>query len=132
MTEPGNNANQRKDDYTFLMNDRSSFFLWYNAYLGITFKVKKFADGGDYVADNAVAMINGAASLISDLRVKQNGKVVYDGTNLFRVTYIRDLLEMAQDYAETTGTGEYFHLDTTALAVNTMANLESPQSGITS
>ena len=49
VTEPGNNANQRKDGYTFLMNDRSSFFDWYNAYLGITFKVKKFADGGDYV-----------------------------------------------------------------------------------
>ena len=67
-------------------------------------------------------MINGAALLISDLQVKQN---VYDGTNLFRVTYIRDLLEMSQDYVETTGTSEYFHLDTTdttAMAVNTMAN----------
>ena len=57
-------------------------------------------------------MINDAASLISDLHVKQNGKVVYDGIDLFRVTNIRNLLEMSQDYAKTTVTIDYFYLDT--------------------
>ena len=69
-------------------------------------------------------MINGAASLISDLQVIQNGKVIYDVTILFRVTNIRDLFEMSQDYAETTGTSEYFHLDTTdtRMAADTFEN----------
>ena len=132
MIVPGNNANQRKDGYTFLINNRSPFFDWYNAYLDITFKVIKFADGTGYEAVNAVAMIIGAASLISVLRVKQNGKVVYDGTNLFRVTNIRDLLEMSRDYAETTGTSEYFHLDTTgttAMAADTVANWRAHNRG---
>ena len=74
-TEPGNNAGQRKMVLHFLINDRSSFFDWYNAYLDITFKVNKIADGVGYAADVAISMINGAASLIADLRVKQNGKV---------------------------------------------------------
>ena len=117
VTELGGNANQRKDGYTFLTNDRSSFFDWYNAYLDITFKVNKLADGTGYANDDAIAMINDTASLISDLWVKQNGKVVYNGTNLFRVTNIRDLLEMSQDYAKTTGTSKYFHIDTSCTTV---------------
>ena len=32
VTEPGDNVNQRKDGYIFLIEDRSSFFDWYNAY----------------------------------------------------------------------------------------------------
>ena len=95
MTEPGDNANQRKDGYTYLINDRSSFFDWYNAYLDITIKVIKLMDGAGYADDDAISMINGAASFISDLRVKQNCKVVYDGTSLFRVTNIRELLKMS-------------------------------------
>ena len=70
-------------------------------------------------------MVNDAASLISDMRVKQNGKVVYNGTNLFRVINIRNLLEMSHDYAKTTGTSEYFHLDIddiTAIEVDTLAH----------
>ena len=76
------------------MTDHLSLIGIYNAYLDITFKVNKLADGAGYADDDAIAMINDAASLISDLRVKQNGKVVYDGTNLFRVSNIRYLLEM--------------------------------------
>ena len=45
VTVPGENVNQRKDGYTFLINDRSSFFDWYNAYLGITFKVNSCGRG---------------------------------------------------------------------------------------
>ena len=92
VTGPEGNANQRKDAYKFLINDKSSFLDWYNAYLDITFKVNKLADGAGYRNNGAIARINDAASLISDLRVKQNGKVVYDRTNIFRVTNIRYLL----------------------------------------
>ena len=47
-------------------------------------------------------MVNDAASLLSDLRVKQNDQVLN----------IRDLLEMSQNCAKTTGTSEYLFLDT--------------------
>ena len=101
LKEPGGNANQTKNGYTFSINDRSSVFDWCTRYLDITVKVNKLADRTGYANDDAIAMINDAASLISDLRVKQNGKIVYDRTNLFRMVNIRDLLEMSQDYAET-------------------------------
>ena len=35
-----------------------------NAYLDITLKVNKVADGAGYAADVAIAMINGAASYL--------------------------------------------------------------------
>lgn len=53
-------------------------------------------------------MKNDAASLIFDLRLKQNGKIIYDGTNLLSMTDIKNLLEISKDYAETTGTSKYF------------------------
>ena len=64
VTEPRGNSNQRKNGYTILINDRSSFFDWYNAYMYT-----------GYANDDAIAMINDAVLLMSDLRVKQNGKV---------------------------------------------------------
>ena len=51
------------------------------------------------------------------------------------MTNIRDLLEMSQDYAETTGTSEYFHLDTTgttAMAVDTFAHWKDHNRGFKS
>ena len=58
-------------------------------------------------------MINDAASIINELQVKQNGKIVYDGNSLFRVTNVKSLLELSKDYVETCGTSEYFYLDVT-------------------
>ena len=43
----------------------------------------------EYLAANRIAMINDAASLIADMQVKQNLKIVYDSNNLYRVTYIK-------------------------------------------
>ena len=82
VTEPGNNANQIKDGYTFLINDSSPFFDWHNAYLDITFKVNKVAGGGGYAADVAIAMIS-AAPLISYLRVKKMAKLFTMGLIYF-------------------------------------------------
>ena len=66
----------------------------------------------EYLAATHIAMINDAASLIADMQVKQNGKTVYDSNNLYRVTNIKNLLMMSQDYANTSATSEYFYLDT--------------------
>ena len=66
----------------------------------------------EYLAATRIAMINDAASLIADMQVKQNGKTVYDSNNLYRVTNIKNLLTMSQDYANSSATSEYFYLDT--------------------
>ena len=67
---------------------------------------------GDYLAAVRIAMINAVASLIVDMQVKQNGKAVYDSDNLYRVTNIKNILTMSQDYANSSATSEYFYLDT--------------------
>ena len=53
-------------------------------------------------------MIIDAASLIADMQVKQNGETVYDNNNLYRVTNIKIILAMSQDYANSSATSEYF------------------------
>ena len=65
----------------------------------------------EYLAATCIGMINDAASFIADLQVKRNGKTVYDSNNLYRVTNIKDLLTMSQDYANISATSEYFYLD---------------------
>ena len=64
-------------------------------------QVNKLAGGGNYAEDDVIAMINDAAPLITELQVKQNGKIVYDGNNLYRLTNLKNLLEMSSDYAST-------------------------------
>ena len=67
----------------------------------------------EYLAATRIAMINDATTLIADMQVKENGKIVYDSNNLYRVTNIKNLLTMSQDYANSSATSEYFYLDTT-------------------
>ena len=78
----------------------------------------------DYLAAVRIAMINDAASLIADMQVKQIGKTVYDSNNLYRVTNIKNLLTMSQDYAtcNTSATSEYFYLDTSDTTVKDAGN----------
>ena len=111
ITTPGANVAQRKNCYQFTTNDRSSYFDWFNAYFEVDFRVLQ-EPNAEYLAAVRIAMINGAASLIADLQVKQNGKTVYDSNNLYRVTNIKKLLTMSQDYANSSATSEYFYLDT--------------------
>ena len=67
-TTPRAGLAQRKNGYQFTMNDRFSYFDWFNAYFEVEFKVVQDAA-------NRIAMIIDAASLIADVQVKQNGKV---------------------------------------------------------
>ena len=67
-------------------------------------------------------MINDAASLIADMKVKQNGKTVYDSNNLYRVTNIKNLLMMSQDYANSSAAREYFYLDTGNTTIKDVGN----------
>ena len=49
--------------------------------------------------------------MINILNIKQNGKVVYEGNNLFLTTHVKSLIEYSVDYARSIATGESFYLD---------------------
>ena len=46
---PANGQHQHKNGYKFTINDRSSFYDWYNAYFEVQFQLQKLADGTRYV-----------------------------------------------------------------------------------
>ena len=110
ITIPGANVAQRKNGYQITIKDKSSYFDWFNAYFEVDFRVVQKANA-EYLLADRIAMINDAASLIADLQVKQNGKTVYDNNNLYKVTNLKILLTMPQDYANSSATSEYFYLD---------------------
>ena len=99
---PGNDARQNKRCYHFTVNDRSSYFDWFNGFFEVKFSVNQFDGGGGYndIADDKIAtMVNGSTSLINNLNIKQNCKVFYEGNNLFLNTYVKSLIEFSEDYA---------------------------------
>ena len=98
ITIPGANVAQRKNGYQFTINDRSSYFDWVNAYFEVDLKVVQEANA-EYLEATRITLVNDAASLIADLQIKQNGKTAYDSNNLYRVTSLKKLLTMSQDYA---------------------------------
>ena len=113
LISPGNNASQNKSGYQFTINDRSSHFDWFNRFFEVKFSVNQIDVGGGY--DGSVGkiatVINGSTSLINNSNIKQNGKVVYEGNNLFLTTHVKSLIEYSDDYAKSIATGEYFYLD---------------------
>lgn len=108
---PANGQHQAKNGYKFTINDRSSFYDWYNAYFEIQFQVQKLADGTAYGADR-VTVINGAHSLISHMMIKSAGKIVYDTDNLHKVTFVKNLLEYSDDYSRSVAKNSLWYLDT--------------------
>ena len=70
---PANGQHQDKNGYKFTINDRSSFYDWYNAYFEVQFHLQKIADGTAYATADAdrIAIINGAHSLIYQMMIKR-------------------------------------------------------------
>ena len=121
ITTPGAGVAQRKNGYQLTINGRSSYFDWFNAYFEVDFKVVQDANA-EYLAATRIATINDAVSLIADMQVKHNGKTVYDSNNLYRVTNIKNLLAMSQDYANSSATSEYFYFDTGDTTIKDVGN----------
>ena len=90
---PGDNQHQVKNGYKFTINDRSSFYDWYNAYFEVQFQLQKLADGDGYADADRVTVINNSHSLIKHLMIKSAGKIVYDTDNLHNVTFVKNLME---------------------------------------
>ena len=112
IRSPGNNQHQVKNGYKFTINDRSSFYDWYNAYFEVQFQLNKLADGTAYGGADRIAVINGSHSLIKHLMIKSAGKIVYDTDNLHNVTFIKNLLEYSDDYSRSIAKNSLWFLDT--------------------
>ena len=122
---PANGQHQHKNGYKFTINDRSSFYDWYNAYFEVQFQLQKLADGARYVVADRVAVINGAHSLISHMMIKSAGKIVYDTTNLHKVTFVKNLLEYSDDYSRSVAKNSLWYLDTDNTSANTNAGFQA-------
>ena len=99
ITIPGANQHQQKNGYKFTINDRSSFYDWYNAYFEVQFQFQVLADGTGVPNATRATVINGAHSLINHIMIKSAGKIVYDTNNLHKVTFVKNLLEYSDDFS---------------------------------
>ena len=122
---PGNNQHQIKNGYKFTINDRGSFYYWYNAYFEVQFQLQKIADGAGYVAADRITVINGTRSLIKHLMIKSTGKIVYDTDNLHNVTFVKNLLEYSDDYIRSVAKNSLWYLDTDSTTANTNKGFEA-------
>ena len=109
---PVNAQHQTKNGYKFTINDRSSFYDWYNAYFEVHFQLQKLADGTAYGGGDRIAVINNSHSLIKHLMIKSAGKIVYDTDNLHNVTFVKNLLEYSDDYSRSVAKNSLWYLDT--------------------
>ena len=114
---PANGQKKKKNGYKFTINDRSSFYDWYNAYFEVQFQLQKLADGARYVVADRIAVINGAHSLISHMMIKSAVKIVYDTDNLHKVTFVKNLLEYSDDFSRSVAKNSLWYLDTTNTTV---------------
>ncbi|KAL9959303.1 hypothetical protein ACROYT_G032616 [Oculina patagonica] len=118
---PANGQHQLKNGYKFTINDRSSFYDWYNAYFEVQFQVQLLADGATTGAER-VTVINGAHSLINHIMIKSSGKIAYDTTNLHKVTFVKNLLEYSDDFSRSVAKNSLWYLDTSHLIANANQN----------
>ena len=113
-----NTRSQKKDGYRFVVDNSGEVtpFDWYNARLGISFKVNKLADGANIAGNDHNGIVNSIHSFIKNFDIKLNGKKVYDCNDANHCVNIKSLLEYSPSYAQSTATNEYFHLDTSRAA----------------
>ena len=113
-TVVANTRSQKKDGYRFVVDNSGEVtpFDWYNARLGISFKVNKLADGANIAGNDHNGIVNSIHSFIRNFDIKLNGKKVYDCNDANHCVNIKNLLEYSPGYAQSTATNEFYHLDT--------------------
>ena len=122
---PGNNNSQKKTGYRFTINNRSSFFDYFNGYFEVTKELQKKADGAGYAAADRISMINGAHSLIKHMVIKSGGKIIYESDNIHRTTNVKNLLEYSDDFSRSVAKNSFWYLDTENSTANTNAGFEA-------
>ena len=125
IEQPANNQSQKKTGYRFTINDRSTFFDFFNGYFEVTKELQKKADGAGYAEANRITLINGSHSLIRHMVIKSSGKIVYESDNLHRITNVKNLLEYSDDYSRSVGKNSFWYLDTDDTTEDTNTGFES-------
>ena len=125
IRSPGDNQHQVKNGYKFTINDRSSFYDWYNAYFEVQFQLQTLAAGRSYADASRITVINNSHSLIKHLMIKSAGKIVYDTDNLHNVTFVKNLLEYSDDFSRSVAKNSLWYLDTDATTANTNIGYEA-------
>ena len=74
------------------------------------------ADGANIADVDRNGIVNSIHSLIKTFDIKLNGKKVYDCNDANHSVNIKNLLEYSPSYASSTGTNEFYYLDTTRVA----------------
>ena len=117
-TVVAHNRSQKKDGYRFVVDNSGEVtpFDWFNARLGVSFKVNKLADGANIAANDHNGIVNSIHSFIKNIDIKLNGKKVYDCNDVNHAVNIKNLLEYSPGYAISTATNEFFYLDTSRAA----------------
>ena len=113
-----NTRSQKKDGYRFVVDNSGEVtpFDWFNARIGVSFKVNKLADGANIADVDRNGIVNSIHSLIKTFDIKLNGKKVYGCNDANHAVNIKNLLEYSPSYASSTGTNEFYYLDTTRVA----------------
>ena len=119
---PDAGQHQQKSEYKFTINDRSSFYDWYNAYFEVQFQLQLLADGAGIPGDARSTVINGAHSLINHLMINSAGKIVYDTNNLHKVTFVKNLLEYSDDFSRSVAKDSFWYLDVAAADMTAAEN----------
>ena len=125
IDQPANNQSQKKSGYRFTINDRSSFFDFFNGYFEVTKELQKKANGTGYAAADRITMINGSHSLIKHMVIKSSGKIVYESDNLHRITNVKNILEYSDDYSRSVAKNSFWYIDTDSTTANTNLGFEA-------
>ena len=129
-----NTRSQKKDGYRFVVDNSGEVtpFDWFNARIGVSFKVNKLADGANIAAEDHNGIVNSIHSLIKNFDIKLNGKKVYDCNDANHSVNIKNLLEYSPSYASSTGTNEFYYLDTSRAAEERPAEDDTYNKGFAS
>ena len=125
IEQPANNQSQKKTGYRFTINDRSTFFDFFNGYFEVTKELQKKANGNGYAAADRITMINGSHSLIKHMVIKSSGKIVYESDNLHRITNVKNLLAYSDDYSRSVAKNSFWYIDTDSTTANTNLGFEA-------
>ena len=133
-TTVANTRSQKKDGYRFVVDNSGEVtpFDWFNARIGVSFKVNKLADGANIAAEDHNGIVNSIHSLIKNFDIKLNGKKVYDCNDANHSVNIKNLLEYSPSYASSTGTNEFYYLDTSRAAEERPAQAAAYNKGFAS
>ena len=107
---PANNNYQNKSNCKFVVDRKS--LDWYNARLSMNWRLTKL-NGLNVIINDKNGIVNGASSFVKKISFSINGREVYQCNSANHVVNIKNLLQYNASYAESIGTNEFYHLDTT-------------------